>query len=190
MSRTMLDDHGWSRLAPILKTLRIHYSERKLRLFIEAVLHKMRTGCPWRDLPKKFGSHSTVFNKFNRWSEKGHWRKTFEALREVDPEWTFLDSTACCAHTQASRISDANEQAIGKSVGGNTTKIHALCDANGNLIDFVLTGGNVHDSKVAPELIEKHDLECFVADKAYHSSKIRDVLKKKGTPPVVRKVVA
>lgn len=38
-------------------------------------------------------------------------------------------------------------QAIGKSVGGNTTKIHMAVDAYGIPIEFDLTGGEVHDSK-------------------------------------------
>ena len=151
MSRMMIDDHVWSRLVPILKSLRIHYSERKTRLFIEAILYKMRVGCPWRDLPEKFGNHSTIFNKFNRWSERGLWRVIFESLKEVDSEWVFIDSTACVAHKQACCSKNKEQEAIGKSVGGHTTKIHALCDSNGNMIDFVLTGGNVHDSKPTPD---------------------------------------
>ena len=42
---------------------------------------------------------------------------------------------------------------IGKSRGGNTTKIHALVDALGNPVKIILTAGQVHDVKVAPELI-------------------------------------
>ena len=87
---------------------------------------------------------------------------------------------------QASRISDAKEQAIGESVGGNTTKIHALCDSNGNMIDFILTGGNVHDSKPTPELIKNlEEADYFIADKAYHSKTIRDDLKKKGIQAII-----
>ena len=44
-------------------------------------------------------------------------------------------------------------QAIGKSVGGNTTKIHRVVDAYGLRIEFDLTGGEVQDSKAGPELI-------------------------------------
>ena len=46
-------------------------------------------------------------------------------------------------------------QAIGKSVGGNTTKIHMAVDACGFPIEFDLTGGEVHDCKAAPALIDK-----------------------------------
>jgi transposase len=56
------------------------YFSYELRLFIEAVLWKLRTGAPWRDLPTEFGSHSTVFNKFNRWSNYGLWQEIFKEL--------------------------------------------------------------------------------------------------------------
>jgi transposase len=52
----------WLRLAPLLKEFKIHYSNR-LRVFMEAVFWKLRTGAPWRDLPTEFGSYSSVFNK-------------------------------------------------------------------------------------------------------------------------------
>lgn len=41
-------------------------------------------------------------------------------------------------------------QAIGRSRGGPTTKIHLACDAKGRPINFRLSGGNVHDASVTP----------------------------------------
>lgn len=49
-------------------------------------------------------------------------------------------------------------QAIGLSRGGRTTKIHALVDGLGNPLGFRLTGGQVHDSQVASELLEGFDI--------------------------------
>lgn len=185
MSRLMINDHAWSKLAPVLKNFRIHFNSSKVRLFLEAVLYRMRVGCPWRDLPKDFGNYSSVFNKFNRWSKKGFWVKIFEALKDVDNEWVFVDSTTCKAHKQACCIKDKKYEAIGKSVGGHTTKIHAFCDSHGNLITFTLTGGNTHDAKPVIEMIEDLDAEHFVADKAYHSEPIRKKLREKEIKDVI-----
>ena len=50
-------------------------------------------------------------------------------------------------------------------VAGNTTKIHMAVDAHGLPIDFEITGGEVHDCKIAPEFIEKlPNAEHTVAD--------------------------
>ena len=37
----------------------------------EGILYRMRTGCPWRDLPEEFGRWNTVFKRFNLWSKNG-----------------------------------------------------------------------------------------------------------------------
>ena len=47
------------------------------------------------------------------------------------------------------------DEAIGKSVAGNTTKIHIAVEACGLPIDFEITGGEVHDCKIAPEFFTK-----------------------------------
>jgi transposase len=47
----MLSDEHWSKLREILlhKTI---YNKRDLRMTVEGMLYRMRTGCPWRDLPE------------------------------------------------------------------------------------------------------------------------------------------
>src|SRR5438270_13918619 len=45
------------------------------------------------------------------------------------------------------------EQAIGRSRGGLTTKIHVLVDALGNPVDLMLTPGQAHDLTCAEPLL-------------------------------------
>ena len=63
---------------------------------------------------------------------------------------------------------------IGKSNGGNTTKIHALVDALGNPLKIILTAGQVHDITVAPSLIADVKAEIVMADGGYDSDKFRN----------------
>ena len=44
---------------------------------MEAILWKLRTGAPWRDIPTELGSWKTAYNRFNRWSKKGLWQNFF-----------------------------------------------------------------------------------------------------------------
>lgn len=69
-------------------------------------------------------------------------------------------------------------QAIGVSRGGKTTKIHALVTENFQLIGLLLTGGNIHDSECATELLSKVNLEgkTVLGDKAFCSERIRDFI--------------
>ena len=75
---------------------------------------------------------------------------------------------------------------IGKSVAGNTTKIHMAVDACGFPIAFQLTGGEVHDAKVAPEFIKNLPIADYtIADRGYDSEEIREQIKQKSSIPVI-----
>ena len=58
------------------------------------------------------------------------------------------------AHQYSTGARVADSQAIGKSRAGNTTKIHLAVDSYGLPIEFTVTGGEIHDSTAASELIE------------------------------------
>lgn len=72
---------------------------RNNRLFIEAVLWICRTGAPWRDIPKDFGSWHTIFTRDNRWSKKGRWEAIFKVLSEdKDLEYLMIDGSIVRIH--------------------------------------------------------------------------------------------
>lgn len=71
--------------------------------------------------------------------------------------------------TAKSQEKQPHPEALGRSVGGHTTKIHAVCDALGLPIRFLLSGGEVHDSKMAQALIDGLVAEHLLADKGYDS---------------------
>ncbi len=64
MPRTMLTDQHWQKLKTILRNLSIHHNSN-LRNFIEAILYRIRTGCPWRDIPSYFGQSNSIFKRFD-----------------------------------------------------------------------------------------------------------------------------
>ena len=73
MSRTVLRDDQWQKIAPLLagKPGDRGVTGQHNRLFIEAVLWICRTGAPWRDLPEHLGNWHTTFTRYNRWSKSG-----------------------------------------------------------------------------------------------------------------------
>ena len=103
MVRQQLDDRQWTKIAAFLESEQgAGRPAKDDRNFIEAVLWWRRTGVPWRDLPDEFGPWKTVFNRFDRWSKKGKWRRMFAALKiDIDDEWHSLDSTINRAHQHA-----------------------------------------------------------------------------------------
>ncbi|MBD2809135.1 transposase, partial [Francisella tularensis] len=65
-----------------------------------------------------------------------------------------------------------DNQAIGRSVGVITNKIHAMTDALGNPIEIFMSEGKTHDNKVANLLKNEYNTQVIV-DKAYQSNEIR-----------------
>lgn len=78
----------------------------------------------------------------------------------------------------------ASHQAIGISRGGRNSKLHALTDGEGRPLRFLLTGGNVADCRAADALLDNLEPRTIVlADKAYDSNAIRDLIERQGAVP-------
>src|SRR5467141_841815 len=86
---------------------------------------------------------------------------------------------------QRRRAKKNGPQAIGRSRGGLTTKIHALVDALGNPVELMLTHGQDHDLTYAKPLIENADPEALIADKAYDADPFVETLTQRGITPVI-----
>ena len=71
MGRMVIDDRCWRKLKALLLAPKGRRGNND-RLFLETVCWSLRTGAPWRDLPKEYGSWKTVYNRYNNWSKKGH----------------------------------------------------------------------------------------------------------------------
>lgn len=186
MIRLMLTDELWSKLRIIMRQHGV-YDKPNLRKIVEGILYRMRVGCPWRDLPSIFGSWNSVYQQFNRWSSKNKLMKIFKMLvNDPDLEWEFIDGSIVKAHQHSAGAASDENQAIGKSVAGNTTKIHMAVDAHGLPIDFEITGGEVHDCKVAPEFFAKlPHADYMIADKGYDSEELREIIREKYSIPII-----
>ncbi len=78
------------------------------------------------------------------------------------------------------------ENAIGRSRGGRTTKVHALTDDVGRPIAFTLTPGQTHDLVGAGDLLKRVPTpRRLIADRAYDARKLRDWLIERGCDPVI-----
>jgi transposase len=85
-----------------------------------------------------------------------------------------IDSTIVKAHSHsagARKLDGGQEaQALGRSRGGFTTKLHALVTERGELVRYLATGGEVNDITQAPRLLEAADGKAVVGDGAYDSN--------------------
>ena len=101
----MVGDAAWETIAPLLpgKASDPGATAKDNRLFLEAVLWRVRTGVPWRDLPSGFGHWNSVFQRFRRWVKGGVFARVFACLSdEPDFEYALVDGTIVTAHPKAS----------------------------------------------------------------------------------------
>jgi transposase len=189
MERFALRDDQWDRIKDVLPGREGHVggTADDNRWFVEAVLHRFRTGCPWRDLPERFGSWKTVHQRFSRWAKSGVFARMFKLLsNDHDNEYMMIDATIVRAHQHSAGAQKINgAQAIGRSRGGLTTKVHALVDALGNPVNLMLTPGQDHDLTCAEPLLENADPGALLGDKAYDADRFIDTLTRRGITPVI-----
>jgi transposase len=108
LKRHDLADAEWVRLEPLLPGHpRQGHRWNDHRLVINGIFFRTRTGCPWRDLPERFGNWKTVYNRHRRWSGDGTWEMILDRLRAGCDEaagqaWTVaVDATVVRAHQHA-----------------------------------------------------------------------------------------
>ena len=192
MLRMGIRDDQWDRIKDMLpgRAGHVGVTARNNRLFVDAVLYRYRTGIPWRDLPEKYGDFRNVHRRFSRWAKKGIWAKLLSVLtQEADTEYVMIDSTVVRAHQHSAGAigRDPNQQAIGRSRGGLSTKIHALTDALGNPTRFLLTPGQAHDLAGSDVLLTDLSAGAMIADKAYDADdRVVQPLKQAGIGPSFR----
>ena len=103
-SRFVVSDGMWLRIADILpgKPTDRGVTASDTRLFLEAVLWRVRTGSPWRDLPSEFGNWNSTFRRFRRWARDGVFDLLFEHVSEdPDMEYAMIDGTIVSVHQKA-----------------------------------------------------------------------------------------
>ena len=71
------------------------------RLLANAVRYLARTGVAWADLPTHFGKPNSLWQRHNRWCEKGVWQRIAAELRDADAEWLCVDSSCVRAAAAA-----------------------------------------------------------------------------------------
>ncbi|GHO87551.1 transposase [Dictyobacter formicarum] len=70
-----LTDAQWERIRPFLQSEKPAKGRPAgdYRLILEGIVLVLRTGCPWRALPERFGPWQTVVGAYRRWCQEGRW---------------------------------------------------------------------------------------------------------------------
>ena len=113
MGRFDLSDEEWTVIEPLLPKDGRGPKRKDDRKVLNGIFYILRTGAPWRDLPERYGPYTTVYNRYNRWGERGVWKGIFDALaEEVEDSLIFIDASIVKAHRAASGSKRGNWQKV------------------------------------------------------------------------------
>jgi transposase len=217
VGRGELTDMSWARIAPLLPMNgRPGGRWRDHRAVMNGILWKLRTGAPWRDLPKRYGPWQTCYDRFARWRRDGTWNRLLahvqtesDAAGEVVWEIS-VDSTVARAHQHAAGarrrpsledeeagIEHPPDEALGRSRGGLTNKLHLACDGEGRPLSVVVTPGQRHESTQLEPVLDAIRItragggrprkrpRRLIADRGYSFPRCRLLLRRRGIPHTI-----
>ncbi|MGH8252225.1 MAG: IS5 family transposase [Steroidobacteraceae bacterium] len=184
----------FGRIEPFLPVQRGNVSLSNLQV-VNAILYVAENGCKWRALPKRFGNWHTIYTRMNRWAKAGVLDRLFEEMQHqqlvrIKIEAVSLDSTIVKVHPDGTGAPKKNgAQAIGKSRGGWTTKVHMVAANARTALTFSLSPGQAGDAPAGRALLRTvTDLpkRCrLIMDKAYEGNETRQLALDLGFIPVV-----
>ena len=76
------------------------------RRIVSAIIYVIKHGLMWRDAPKEYGPHKTIYNRFIRWSHLGVFNRIFTELagKVGEPDRIMIDTTHLKAHRTAASL--------------------------------------------------------------------------------------
>ncbi|ARW18518.1 MULTISPECIES: transposase [Acetobacteraceae] len=108
-------------------------------------------------------------------------------MRLLRKPQSFLIRRYSCStfHLRVRKATISSRQAIGRSWGGLTTKIHAICDALSNPVEIDITSGKNADTNRAEPMLENMDPDAFLVDRAHDADRLIDRSTERGITPVI-----
>ncbi|QQX91734.1 IS5 family transposase [Gluconobacter sphaericus] len=161
------------------------------RRVLSGIIFVNRNGMRWRDAPREYGPHKTLYNRWKRWSDMGIFMRMMDGLSaaKVEPQTIMIDATYLKAHRTASslRLKNGNPgRLIGRTKGGMNTKLHAVTDQNGRPLSFFMTAGQISDYTGAAALLDSLPAaQWMLGDRGYDADWFRDALEEKGIKPCI-----
>ena len=118
-----LTDFEWSVIEPLLPMDRRGPKPKNNRQIINGMFYILRTGCPWRDLPERYGPYTTVYNRFNRWRKAGIWDRLMDAIVKAhDGKVQMIDSSIVRVHQHASGVKKRVEFVVSVEAGAGSRR--------------------------------------------------------------------
>lgn len=103
--RYELTDFEWSIIEPLLPKKPRGVPRADDRKVLNGIYWRLRIGSPWADIPERYGSATTCYNRFVRWRKVGVWDRIFDAVSVAyDGYLQSTDSSSIRVHQHASNV--------------------------------------------------------------------------------------
>ena len=103
--RYELTDHEWFAIKPLLPNKPRGVPRVDDRRVLNGIFWVLRSGAPWRDLPRSLGPYTTSYNRFVRWRRAGVWSRIMSALATThDASVQMIDTSIVRVHQHAACI--------------------------------------------------------------------------------------
>ncbi|GBR55526.1 hypothetical protein GCM10007872_25970 [Gluconobacter sphaericus NBRC 12467] len=95
---------------------------------LSGIIFVNRNGLRWRDTPREYGPHKTLYNRWKRWGDMGIFMRMMDgsSAAKAEPRTIMIDATYLKAHRTASSLrlkKGAPGRLIGRTNGGMNTKL-------------------------------------------------------------------
>ncbi len=156
---------------------------RDPREVLNAILWILRTGAPWRDLPRRYPPYQTCHRRFQKWVGEGVLESVLATLArhlrergDLDLSECFIDATFVMARSGGG--------CVGKTKRGKGTKLMAMADSSGFPVAVHAASASPHEVTLVKETLrhgfigEKPNL--LLGDRAYDSDPLDALLHAEG----------
>ena len=99
-SRHDLSDDHWDRIRHLLPGQSGGHGGvgDDTRLFVDVIRYLAKTGIAWADLPACAGKSNSLWQRYNRWCQRGGWERVAAGLRDEGPGWLLGHRSCARAH--------------------------------------------------------------------------------------------
>jgi len=136
-------------MLPAEKTKRGRPRRIRQRRIFNALWYLVVSGVQWRLLPREFPKWQLVYYHFQRWQQKGYWRRVYHVLRALTRQQNqrHKHPTAGCLDSQSVPSSQVpGERGFDSAKRVKGRKRHVLTDTQGLPLEIVVTRADVSDS--------------------------------------------
>jgi len=161
--RYELSDEQWELIRSVMPRRKAGGRWNDHRTMLNGMMWVLKSGSPWRDMPERYGSWKSVYDRFRRWSADGTLDRILARLRyRLDKDTLHRLGRLAPRRQQRARASGPGgrvepleknrpdeplDHALGRSRGGWGSKLHLLTCGEGVPLAVCVTAGQAHESK-------------------------------------------